>query len=260
MNGVGLVTGAASGIGMATVQALLEAGVRKVLMADCNPEGLEKARASLLQTFPDAQIEVAAVDVKVEEQVQAMVAQAVEKFGRIDYCLNAAGVAGAGMKIAETTLEAYENVININERGTFLCLKYQLAQMDKQEPLNPGPRSQRGAIVNVSSILGFRGLQTAVAYSTSKHAVVGMTKVAAIDYTGRQIRVNAIAPGWIETAMTAPPFAHALLMHDTRPERCPTARPGQPEEMADVIVFMLSEKASYVNGTTWQADGGVLVT
>ncbi|BEJ11418.1 hypothetical protein CspHIS471_0108400 [Cutaneotrichosporon sp. HIS471] len=258
MNGVGLVTGAASGIGKATVQALLDAGVRRLLMADMNDEALLKTRADLHQAYPDAEIELFTVDVTNEDKVKAMVTRAVEKFGRIDYCLNSAGVGSAGGKIGDTTLEAYNYTVNINQTGTFLCLKYELAQMDKQEPLHPGRRGQRGAIVNIASILGFKGLATAVPYCTSKHAVIGMTKVAAIDYTGRQIRVNAIAPGWIETAMTAPPGIRALVEMETRPESCPLARPGQPDEIADVIVFMMSEKASYVNGTTWQAEGGLM--
>ncbi|BEI80336.1 hypothetical protein CcaverHIS002_0108650 [Cutaneotrichosporon cavernicola] len=259
MTGVGLVTGGASGIGAATVKALLDAGVRRVIVADRNEDLLNKFRAELVQTYPDADVEVAVVDVNVEEQVQAMVAQAVDKWGRIDYCLNSAGVAGGGFKIGETALEEYERVININERGTFLSLKHELAQMAKQEPLNAGPRSQRGAIVNIASIAGYKAIPGGVAYTTSKHAVVGMTKVAAVDYSGQQIRINAIAPGWIDTAMTRnSPGATAMLTHGTQPERCPAARPGQPAEMADVITFMLSEKASYVNGTTWQADGGLM--
>ncbi|GMK54833.1 hypothetical protein CspeluHIS016_0114190 [Cutaneotrichosporon spelunceum] len=259
MTGVGLVTGGASGIGAATVKALLDAGVGRVLVADRDENALHKVRAELVQNYADAEIEVAVVDVNVEQQVEAMVAQAVAKWGRIDYCLNSAGVAGGGFKIGETPLEEYERVININERGIFLSLKHELAQMAKQEPLNAGPRSQRGAIVNIASIAGYKALPGAVAYSTSKHAVIGMTKAAAVDYTGQQIRVNAIAPGWIDTAMTrTSPGAAAMLAHGTQPEHCPAARPGMAEEMADVITFMLSEKASYVNGTTWQADGGLM--
>ncbi|GMK54832.1 hypothetical protein CspeluHIS016_0114180 [Cutaneotrichosporon spelunceum] len=258
MNGVGLVTGAASGIGLATAAALLDAGVRRLLLADVNDGALLAARADLHQTYPDAEFELFTVDVTVEAQVQAMVRRAVERFGRIDYCLNSAGVGSAGKSVGETSLEAYNHTVSINQTGTFLCLKYELAQMDRQEPLHPGARAQRGAIVNIASVLGLKGLATAVSYCTSKHAIVGMTKVAAIDYTGKKIRVNAIAPGWIETAMTAPPEIAALVEMETRPERCPAARPGQANEIADVIVFMLSEKASYVNGTTWTADGGLL--
>ncbi|TXT11411.1 uncharacterized protein COLE_01821 [Cutaneotrichosporon oleaginosum] len=259
MTGVGLVTGGARPIGAATVQALLDAGVRRILVADRNEELLHKFRAQLTQTYADADVEVAVVDVNVEDQVKGMVAQAVDKWGRIDYCLNAAGVAGGGGKIGETALEEYERVININERGVFLSLKHQLAQISKQEPLNPGPRSQRGAIVNIASIAGYKAIPGAVAYTTAKHAVIGMTKVAAVDYTGQQIRVNAIAPGWIDTPMTRnSPGAAQMLQWGTQPERCPAGRPAQPEEMADVITFMLSERASYVNGTTWQADGGLM--
>jgi NAD(P)-dependent dehydrogenase (short-subunit alcohol dehydrogenase family) len=202
----------------------LDAGVRKVLMADYNAEGLEKARSGLLQTYPDAQIELSTVDVSKEEDVKAMVAQAVDKFGRLDYCLNSAGVAGVGKKLGETSLEDVSRdwghtlipvrAGNQRQRARNLPVPQVRARADGQagtaQPVHScpekadirGPRGQRGAIVNIASILGYRGLGTVVAYCTSKHAVIGMTKVAAIDYTGKQIRVNAIAPGWIETAVS----------------------------------------------------------
>jgi NAD(P)-dependent dehydrogenase (short-subunit alcohol dehydrogenase family) len=191
-------------------------------------------------------------DVTQATAVKALISKAVETYGRLDCAYNNAGIAGTGIAGTHRALtadypdERWHSVIAINLTGVWLCMKYELAQM-----LHQGG----GAIVNTASVAGFVGLPYASAYVASKHGVVGLTKTAALEYAQQGIRVNCVCPGYIATPMTA------LGMQD--PERmarmiasAPVGRMGQPEEVAEAVVWLCSDAASFVTGHTMTVDGG----
>ncbi len=241
-----IVTGAASGIGRATADRLLDEGARVVGAdlvdpADAIPE--EQGRW-LFQK----------VDVTDEGSVQAMVAAAVAFGGRVDGLVNAAGVAGGG-PVHTLPAEEWHRVIAVNLTGTFLTAKHVIAQMLRQPARADG---QRGSVVTVASIEGLEGTAGGSAYSASKGGVVILTKNMAIDYAGRGIRVNSICPGFIETPMTASIFgpgmeaALADIVHEHKLGR----RMGRPEEIAAAAAFLLSDDSSFVTGHALPVDGG----
>ncbi|TXT07089.1 hypothetical protein VHUM_03259 [Vanrija humicola] len=255
MNGVALVTGGSSGIGAATVKAFLAKGVRRVVIADVSP--LEDAVSAWQAEFADAQLLAVKTDVAQESEVVALIAAAVDKFGRIDYAVNCAGVSGGGA-FAEFSTETWDRTTGVNERGVFLCMREQLKVMAEQEWAKDERRRQRGAIVSVASLCGQVAIPQSAAYIASKHAVIGLAKSATLEYAGKGIRINCVAPGWIETNMTQTARAKVIYDWGTKPDRTPMGRGGIPEEIADVIVFLCSEEASFVTGTTWNIDGGYM--
>lgn len=194
--------------------------MRKIVVADYS-DALTSAVDAFSKDYPDAQVVAIKTDVSNEEQVKALVAGTVEKFGRIDYAVNCAGI-GLGAPFAEMPTETWDKTIGVNERGVFMCMREEIAQMIKQDFSQyvgssfgrwrggrSGPRltqrakderrKQRGAIVNISSICGLFAIPSSAAYVASKHAVCGLTKAATFEYAGKGIRCNAIAPGWIDT-------------------------------------------------------------
>jgi NAD(P)-dependent dehydrogenase (short-subunit alcohol dehydrogenase family) len=246
-----LVTGGASGIGRATAIAFAREGAR-VLVADRAAEGAQ-ATVGLINAAGGQAISCVA-DVTSEDAVAAMVGLAMASFGRLDCAFNNAGIAPAavgsrGQKTAELSEAAWHGVLAVNLTGVFLCMKHELLAMREQ-----GGREQGGgAIVNTASIAGLVALPTAAAYVASKHAVIGLTRTAAAEYAAEQIRVNAVCPGYIETPMTA----------DTRASQgerllamVPAGRFGQPEEIAEMVVWLCSDRAGYVTGAAYAVDGG----
>lgn len=239
-----LVTGAASGIGEAIARLLGSCGA-KVTLADVNVEGGEAVTRDLRAQGQEAQFVCA--DISSESDVIAMVAAAVDRYGRLDGAVNNAGVPNLGKTLVELSVAEWKRCHEINVMGTFLCLKHEIRQM-----LGSGG----GSIVNTSSVCGLVFVPTTCEYTASKHAVTGLTKAAAAEYGGHNIRVNAFAPSTTRT-----PLYHKFI--GQHPEYLaiveathPLRRASEPAEQAEAAVWLLSDAASYVTGVTLPVDGG----
>ncbi|MCP3415294.1 glucose 1-dehydrogenase [Bradyrhizobium brasilense] len=242
-----LVTGGGSGIGRATAIAMAREGAR-VAVSDLSKDGIEETVA-LINAAGGQSIAIQG-DVTDEAEVANMVARTVSAFGRIDCAFNNAGVAGRsvgppGQRIHELTQASVAKIFSVNLMGVFLCLKYEVAQMLKQ--------GGGGAIVNTASIAGLVGLATSGHYVATKHGVVGLTKSAAIEYAQDGIRVNCVNPGYIKTPMTKETMDER---YDEIIAKVPVRRLGVPEEIAEAVVWMCSDKASFMTGASHVADGG----
>lgn len=244
---VALVTGGGAGIGRATAIAFAREGA-KVVIGNRNSE----AGNAVVKEIEDAGGEASFLrtDVSLEEDVKALVDHAVSRFGRLDVAFNNAGIGGLAGPIADQTSENFDEVISINVKGVWLSMKYQIQQMLK---------TGGGAIVNNSSVGGLLGFAGIGIYSASKHAVMGLTKSAALEYSSHGIRVNAVNPAVIRTAM-----AEGLARgHKVKPDDLgamhPIGRIGEPHEVADAVLWLCSDKASFVTGTATCVDGGFTV-
>ncbi|KAM0459958.1 hypothetical protein ACHAPV_000209 [Trichoderma viride] len=259
LQGSAFVTGAASGLGEHTAYAFAKHGISKLAITDINLDGLNRVAASIQKEWPGVEVLALQLDVRKGEEVKAALSQIVAQFGRLDIAVNNAGVAGKSAQIHELDDSDWERVLGVNLHGVHRCQKEELGIMVKQEDL--GPRRGRGTIINVSSIYGVIGPLSPIhvtAYSTAKHAVMGMTKADAASYAGSNIRINAICPGYVKTPMVndgqgAENEAHPLHHHA---QKTPLRRLGLPEEIADSIVFLASPMSSFVNGFGLVADGG----
>ena len=244
-NKVALVTGAASGMGLATARAFAESGAA-VVLADWNDAAVRAAADGLA----GAGHKVLAVrcDVSDDAQVEAMVDRAVTAFGRLDAAFNNAGVQNVLAETADAPRDDYDRVMGINLRGVWSCMKFELRQMRKQGS---------GAIVNCSSLGGLVGGAQRGIYHAAKHGVLGFTKSAALEYAARGIRVNAVCPGLIDTPMVAQMVAGGQgEAMEGMVKMIPIGRRGRAEEMADAVVWLCSDRASYVVGQSLSVDGG----
>lgn len=234
-----LVTGAASGIGL-VVARRLAAGGAAVVLADHHEQGAEKAAEAI--TADGGRAAAVRVDVTDPESVRRAVDFTVETFGGLHLAVNNAGIAGASAPTGEYTVQDWQRVIDTNLNGVFYSLRYELPQL---------LASGGGAVVNMSSILGTNGFAGSAAYSAAKHAVVGLTKTAAVEYASRGVRVNAVAPGFIDTPLLQGADSrreHLISLH-------PQGRLGTAEEVAELTLFLLSDRASFVNGSYHLVDG-----
>jgi NAD(P)-dependent dehydrogenase (short-subunit alcohol dehydrogenase family) len=244
---VALVTGAASGMGLATAQAFAEAGAA-VALADMNEPEAKRIADQLVRTGHKA-IAVRN-DVADESQVKAMVEQIVSTFGRLDAAFNNAGIQSPAVETADASGEEFERVNAVNLRGVWNCMKYELLQMRKQGS---------GAIVNNSSIGGLIGLPGRAIYHASKHGVIGLTKSAAMEYASRGIRINAVCPGTIDTPMVQEMLAkEPEAMREILREQ-PIGRLGRAEEIASAVLWLCSPGASFVIGHALAVDGGFTI-
>lgn len=243
-----LITGAAGGIGRATALAAAREGAR-VAVADLNFEGTQET-ASLIAGAGGTAVALRA-DISVSSDVDAMVGAAVERLGRLDGAFNNAAVAqwqcgAASKKIGEISEEAFARIMQINVTGTWLCMRAELEHMRQRGG---------GAIVNASSVSGLVGRAGSGAYSASKHAINGLTKTAAVEYAASGIRVNAVCPGFIDTVFVKSSLA---TRGDALLASVPMGRLGQPEEVAELVVWLLSDRARYVTGSLQGVDGGFM--
>jgi NAD(P)-dependent dehydrogenase (short-subunit alcohol dehydrogenase family) len=241
---VALVTGASSGIGLATAKAFAEAGAA-VVLADINEEALRAATDEL--TSAGHQAIGVICDVADEAQAAAMVERSVATFGRLDLAFNNAGIVGFTGDLADESAESFDRVTAINLRGIWTCMKHELRQMRTQGS---------GAIVNCSSLGGLVGLPGRASYHATKHGVIGLTKSAAMDYAPRGIRINAVCPGVIDTPMNSDmaekqPDAMKEIMRDQ-----PIGRKGRADEVAAAALWLCSPAASFVLGVALPVDGG----
>lgn len=238
---VALVTGAASGIGRAAAVAFAAEGAR-VAILDRTEDVLKQTEAAVKNTGGD--VLTIACDVSSPSQVEAAVKLVVERFGQLDVAFNNAGVENKAVPLHEIDLEEWDRILGINLRGTFVCMKHEIAQMMRQGG---------GVVVNTSSGAGIRGVAGGSAYAASKHAIIGMTKSAALDYAKQNIRVNAVLPGNIETPMmdrfTGGDIQKAVDLE-------PVGRLGKPEEIAEAVLWMSSDLGGFVTGSAIVVDGG----
>lgn len=242
---VALVTGGGSGIGRATALVFAREGA-KVVVADVLVAGGEETVRLIKDAGGDA-IFVKA-DVGQAADVEAMVRKAVETYGRLDCAHNNAGIEGATAKTSDYAWEEWERVIRINLTGVWLCMKYEIPQMLAQGG---------GAIVNTASDAGLLGVPQMPAYVASKHGVVGLTKTAALEYAKAGIRVNAVCPGVIKTPMVDRITAQRPGRAERMAAAEPVGRMGRPEEVAEAVVWLCSDAASFVTGFPMSVDGGI---
>lgn len=238
---VAFITGAASGIGRAAAIAFATEGAR-VAILDRSADALRTVEASVKEA--GGEVLAIACDVSSPDQVEDAIKQIVDRFGRLDIAFNNAGVENKAAPVHEIDLAEWDRIIGINLRGTFLCMKHELAQMVKQG---------RGVVVNTSSGAGIRGVAGGAAYAASKHAIIGLTRSAALDYAKQNIRVNAVLPGNIETPMmdrfTGGDIQKAIDLE-------PVGRLGKPEEIAEAVLWMASDLGGFVTGAATVIDGG----
>ncbi len=245
-----LITGGGGGIGRATALAFAREGAR-VAVADLVAEAARETVA-LVNAVGGQAISLSG-DVSRDADVRAMIAAVVDTYGRLDCAFNNAGIAGwqvdaVGKRTAEWSEEAFDRMIAVNLKGVWLCMRHELPQMQTQGG---------GVIVNTASIAGLAGLPTSSAYVAAKHGVVGLTKTAAIEYAEVNIRVNAVCPGYIRTPMTEPGMR---LRGEAILGQTPFKRLGNPEEIAEMVLWLCSERASYVSGAAYNVDGGYMAT
>ncbi|RMD86214.1 MAG: glucose 1-dehydrogenase [Candidatus Dadabacteria bacterium] len=243
---VALVTGAASGIGMATAELLVREGA-KVLLCDRNGPALAEAAQAL--RAQGGRVEAFEADVAQEAQVAAAVEACLRSFGAMNCAVNNAGITGVPAPVAETDLAVWHQVLAVNLTGVFLCLKHEIAHMRG---------AGGGSIVNVASGSAIVATPGMAAYCASKHGVLGLTKTAAVENAGAGIRVNAVCPGSTDTpmlqaAMAADPSVKELVL-----STLPAGRLGRPQEVAEAIVWLCSDRASFVNGATLLVDGAAV--
>ncbi len=245
-NKVALVTGGTSGIGRDTALAFAKAGAKVVIAGRREAEGNQTVE--MLRAAGGDGVFVKA-DVSKASDVDTLVQKAVEKFGRLDIAFNNAGTEGVLMPIVKQTEEDWDKTIGTNLKGVWLCLKYEIQQMLKQ--------GGGGAIVNMASIMGQIGSAGTAAYTASKHGVIGLTKTAALETARSRIRINAVCPAVVETQMSERLFA-ARPMDKFVVSRYPVGRFAKPSEIAEAVVWMCSDSASYMTGQSLFLDGGFL--
>lgn len=235
--------------------------MRRIAGLDVHEEFLKETESSLFEAHPEVEFLPVQADLMNEKSVSDAIASVWAHFGRVDYAINNAGVGQPLENTGNTAIGDFDKVMAINFRGLWLCEKYELQYMQKQKhrTVHPINKSilERGSIVNVSSVLGFMAMPHLGIYNSSMHAILGLTRTDAIDYANEGIRINAVAPGFIDTP---------LLLDETRKslkttiDRIPQRRLASPEEVADAICLLSSGIATHITGVTLPVDGGLTNT
>jgi len=241
-----LVTGAGSGIGRASALTFAEEGAR-VFVSDIDSTAGQETVQLVQRSGGDALFIQS--DVTRSAEVQALIERTVADYGRLDCAHNNAGILGDVAMTADCTEENWNNVINVNLNSVFLCMKYEIIQMLKQE---------KGAIVNTASTCGLAGWAEIPAYNASKHGVIGLTRTAALEYSARGIRVNSVSPGVTKTALIKKRIQDTPSIEAEFINLHPIGHLAEPEEIAEAIVWLCSDAASFVTGESLVVDGGFL--
>jgi NAD(P)-dependent dehydrogenase (short-subunit alcohol dehydrogenase family) len=238
-----LVTGAGSGIGRSSALAFAREGAN-VIVSDINVQGGEETVQTIQESKGKAHF--FQCDVSQSDQVEKLIKTTIDKFGRLDYAVNNAGVSMRPSSTVEIDEAEWDRVININLKSVWLCMKYEIPQMQK---------IGGGVIINLSSLAGIRGKEGTLAYTASKHGVIGMTKTAALEYAKEGIRINAICPGLTESGMTTgldqrPELAQQLIA------QIPMGHMGQSQNISDAVIWLCDDTASFITGHVLVVDGG----
>jgi NAD(P)-dependent dehydrogenase (short-subunit alcohol dehydrogenase family) len=241
---VALVTGAASGIGRSVAELYAREGAR-VMVSDVDDRGGEETVQRILSQ--GGQAVYVHADVSRPVECEALVQAALDNYGRLDMACNNAGIGGQSAPTGEYDPGEWDRVIRINLSGVFYCLRYEIPAMQKNG----------GAVVNVASILGWVGFAQAPAYVAAKHGVLGLTKTAALEYASANIRINAIGPAFISTPMISA-LEEDPQTRDYLVSLHPIGRLGLPEEVAELVIWLSSDRASFVHGSYFPVDGGYL--
>ncbi|ROT36337.1 3-oxoacyl-reductase [Sodiomyces alkalinus F11] len=261
LRGTAFITGAASGIGKYTSLAFARHGIKNLALSDINTTALSASVAELRQQFPTVQVLELPIDVQKADQVRDGVAETVKRFGRLDIAVNNAGIGGSGRATHEIDEAEFARVVDVDLHGVWRCQHEELKVMINQEDL--GPRQGRGRIINVASMYGLVApchYHSHTAYATAKHGVLGLTRGDANTYGPKNIRINAICPGYVETPLVLSAMSQAPdapLGRDI--QRTPFQRMAKMEEVADCITFMASEMSSFMQGAALVADGGYTI-
>nr|NLD41625.1 glucose 1-dehydrogenase [Actinomycetales bacterium] len=246
-----IITGGGSGLGEATAVRLASEGAQLTLV-DLNAEGLERTKALIVKDVPDAELEIITANVTQEEDVRGFVERAIARFGKIDGFFNNAGIEGRQNLTENFGLDEFSKVVAVNLNGVFLGMQYVLKHMREQGS---------GSVVNTASVGGIRGVGNQSGYAASKHGVVGLTRNSAREYGQYGVRINAIAPGAIWTAMVE---ASLKQVDPVNPKEYgqqfvavnPMKRFGEPEEVAGLVAFLLSDDSTFINAAVIPIDGG----
>lgn len=262
--GYAIVTGGASGIGRACAKAFAKEGAAGIALLDLNQDALTEVKKEIEEESKKAgkscQVDTYPADVTNEDRINEIVQQVAQKFGRIDYLVNAAGIAfkhKGGVAFAETA--DWNRVINVNLNGTFNVLRAVSKVMLKQDRIRSsidGRELQRGSIVNFSSIQGVVGIPLSTSYTAAKHAIIGLTRSASEDYAADGLRINAICPGYTETPMTTKNPEVLKAMEERIETAVPMKRMGAPSEIADGVIYLAGGRSSFVTGSALVVDGG----
>ena len=245
-NKIALVVGGSTGIGRATAVAFAKAGAKVVVASRGEEQGQETVE--LVQQTGTEGLFIQ-TDVSDKNSIKHLIAQTINRYGRIDAAFNNAGIEGKTAPLVETDEDDFDAIINVNLKGVYLCLKYQIAAMLK---------TGGGAIVNTASIGGVIGFPNTAIYCASKHGVIGLTKTAALELAKSNIRINAIAPGAVQTDLLNR-MSGGESAAEAIAEAIPNGRISSPDEISGAVIWLCSDEASYVNGHTLVIDGGFTI-